>query len=179
MSSLQATPRDVTEKCNFTSKKICPGETRIPHQLALQCLQVGGSGWSGVEVAASGSHLVRSQRKEGGRNCHKKANRKERNLKYFLPGELANGSVADRPKDSPLWPQTHKTWSRPKIGIWASPISWLQSEELDRRHGESLQHPGRRSQGRYLGLKIFVKNISLHFKDYQIDTRYCTFFEKS
>ena len=101
MSSLQATPRDVTEKCKFTSEKICPGETRIAHQLALQCLQVGGTGWSGVEVPASGSHLVRSQRREEG-SAIKKANRKERKLKYFLPGELANGSVADRAKDSPL-----------------------------------------------------------------------------
>ena len=69
MSSLQATPRDVTKIHSLAAKKFCPGETRISQQLALQCLLVAGTGWSGVEVAASGSHLVslqRIQRQEGG-----------------------------------------------------------------------------------------------------------------
>ena len=65
MSSLQATPRDVTKNPLLGGEKICPGETRFPHQLALQCLQVGGTGWSGVEVAASGSHLVSLERIQG------------------------------------------------------------------------------------------------------------------
>ena len=58
---------------SLAAKKFCPDETRISQQLALQCLLVAGTGWSGVEVAASGSHLVSLvglQRKEGGRNLH-------------------------------------------------------------------------------------------------------------
>ena len=83
MSSLQATPRDVTKNPLLGGEKICPGETRIAHQLALQYLQVGGTGWSGVEVAASGSHLVRSQRRKGGRSCHKKSKKKREETETF------------------------------------------------------------------------------------------------
>ena len=69
MSSLQATPRDVTKIHSLAVKKFCPDETRNSEQLALQCLQVAGIGWSGVEIAASGSHLVSLGRiqKEGRR----------------------------------------------------------------------------------------------------------------
>ena len=152
-------------------KKFCPGETRISEQLALQCLLLAGTGWSGVEVAASGSHLVSLHRKGGGSNSHlvslegikRKAIKEELESKRekswsVSPGELADGSVEDRPADPPLgiWPKTTPPWLWPKPPLWAWHKTCLQSQELDRRHGEPLQHPGRRSQGRYL----FSKNIS-------------------
>ena len=122
-------------------KKFCPGETRNSQQLALHCLQVAGTGWSwsGVKIAALGSHLVSLEGSKGreakGKLIKYKLYVKEQRLKLnCFPREVCrwcscrpshgSGSL-DLSKNNPFLVRNTNWGQTPSLGLTKnlSPIS--------------------------------------------------------